>query len=71
MRFMQAAQKRGTREMATILPFKPMVRPDRSALPKGGAAIIIFPGVRYERHDTSDDGKGEAARRERRRRRKR
>ncbi|MCT7373444.1 hypothetical protein [Chelativorans salis] len=43
--------------MATILNFKRaaprMTR--RLPVPKGGAAIVIFPGVRYERRD---GGKG-------------
>ncbi|WP_201285553.1 hypothetical protein [Chelativorans xinjiangense] len=39
--------------MATILNFKRVApRPTRRLpVPKGGAAIIIFPGVRYERRD--------------------
>lgn len=36
--------------MATILPFKIRARTSpRRAAPEGAAAIVIFPGVRYER----------------------
>lgn len=52
--------------MATILPFKPGRRPTPSHLPvmSGTAAIIIFPGVRYERvGDAGSCGKATGARR--------
>ncbi|WP_309084096.1 hypothetical protein [Chelativorans sp.] len=59
--------------MAMILGFRPRTaqKPDR-APPEGGATIIIFPGVRYERLDGRDDRRGSAAgmRRERKHRRK-
>ncbi|MCT8999617.1 hypothetical protein [Chelativorans intermedius] len=52
--------------MAKVLPFRPRKRRTarRSPVPADGAAIIIFPGVRYERCD----GKGAPPPRRRKRR---
>jgi hypothetical protein len=48
--------------MGAILPFVPRAAVTKTAQPTDivAAAIIIFPGVRYERRDTSDDGAGRA-----------
>ncbi|MCO5156902.1 MAG: hypothetical protein M9945_09135 [Aquamicrobium sp.] len=42
--------------MATILPFVIRTRPNarNNSAPGGVAAIIIFPGVRYEHRDETD-----------------
>lgn len=53
--------------MATILSFNPSARSSkvRSCPTGGGATIIIFSGVRYERLDDGENGKGSGSSQER------
>lgn len=46
--------------MGAILPFVPRAAANKTTRPPDivAAAIIIFPGVRYERRDASDDSAG-------------
>ncbi len=63
--------------MATILPFVPPTGSGRirRGAADGGGQVVIFPGVRYERHDFDGpggaDGNGAEAGRETARRRRR
>ncbi|MDZ5698365.1 hypothetical protein [Chelativorans sp. M5D2P16] len=59
--------------MATIFSFKPDHTPARArrALPAGGAEVIIFPGVRYERVQSAACKKVSAGPRSAKRRKKR
>lgn len=59
--------------MATILPFKRncAAKARRRPLPEDGAAIVIFPGVRYERRSREDDDSAPPAGQVRKRRRQR
>lgn len=54
--------------MAHILEFRSnaaRVMPECDDAPSGGAQIIIFPGVRIERHGQSEEAQTKARRRER------